>query len=817
MNRPRMHKILADLWGNRLRSLLVIASISVGLFAVGVIATLHTVVLADMTDGYAAVNPANIQISLSPFDQGLVDHIKKLPGVHQAEGYRIFGLRLEASPGEWIAIDLKAAPDLEKREIGQLRLIEGSWPPGDREIVIEQYELADTHARVGDTVTVELPSHKTRQLKLVGVVGDQTVGAFSGGPGFFLAPVQGYIDQDTVEWLEQERPRAFNTLHIVVDGDTGDEEHIRKVADQVRDEVERIGYSVINTATRSAYDHPNRIFVEGLSAVLMLLGLFVMFLSAFLITSTLQAIILQQVQQIGILKTLGSRRYQVALLYMALIFIFGALAALIAVPLANQVAFRRVAPLTETVNMAFRGARPVPGVIALQVAIALIVPQLAALVPILQGARLSVQEALSGIRQSGGATHSGSRAQKNPIHLRKPGFWRRYLRVRISRPTLISIRNTFRRKGRLVLTLITLSLGGAIFIATFNVQVSMNGYVDQISQYFLADVNVTTTYPQRISKIQDILAGVEGVERVEGWGAARSELVMPDGSVGDNVVLFAPPAGSPLVRPVMLEGRWLKVGDQNAIALNERFRSEFPDMQVGDSLRLRVNGKETDWTIVGFYQLAGRSAGYLAYVNQEYLSELINQPGRSISFRVVASQPGLSSDQQEQLSRRVEARLREEDIRISDISTGSFLSSRSAEGFSALTGFLLFLASLTALVGSIGLAGTMSMNVMERTREIGILRAIGATNPILMRLVVVEGMLIGLISWVIAALLAFPMSKLLIDSISMALFGNPMALELTPTGFLIWLAAVAILAVLASILPARSAARLTIREVLAYE
>jgi putative ABC transport system permease protein len=545
-----------------------------------------------------------------------------------------------------------------------------------------------------------------------------------------------------------------------------------------------------------------------------------MFLSAFLITSTLQAIIFQQVQQIGILKTLGSRRYQVALLYMALIFIFGALAALIAVPLANRVAFRSVAPLTETVNMVFRGARPVPGVIILQVVIALIVPQLAALAPILQGAHLTVQEALSGIRQGEGSRRSDSHGQKKPGHSERqpnPGFGMRHSRLRLGRPTLISIRNTFRRKGRLILTLITLSLGGAIFIATFNVQVSIQGYVDQISQYFLADVNITTTYPQRISKVQDILAGVKGIQRVEGWGAARSELINPDGSVGSNVVLFAPPAGSMLVRPVMLEGRWLQMGDQDAIALNERFQSDFPNLHVGDSLRLRVNGKETDWTIVGFYQLAGRSAGYLAYVNYEYLSTLISQPGRTTSFRVVASQPGLSSHQQEQLSRIIEARLREADIRVADISTGSFLSSRSAQGFSALTGFLLFLASLTALVGSIGLAGTMSMNVMERTREIGILRAIGATNPILMRMVIIEGMLIGLISWAIGLLLAFPMSKLLIDSISMALFGNLMAVAWTPTGFLIWLGAVVVLSVLASIVPARSAARLTIREVLAYE
>jgi len=134
-----------------------------------------------------------------------------------------------------------------------------------------------------------------------------------------------------------------------------------------------------------------------------------------------------------------------------------------------------------------------------------------------------------------------------------------------------------------------------------------------------------------------------------------------------------------------------------------------------------------------------------------------------------------------------------------------------------LTGFLLFLALLTALVGSIGLTGTMSLNVMERTREIGILRAIGASDQMLMRIVLVEGSLIGILSWLLASAAAFPISSLMSNSISQALFGGNAQFGFTFTGFIIWLVVVVILSVLASVMPARSATHLTIREVLAYE
>ena len=127
------------------------------------------------------------------------------------------------------------------------------------------------------------------------------------------------------------------------------------------------------------------------------------------------------------------------------------------------------------------------------------------------------------------------------------------------------------------------------------------------------------------------------------------------------------------------------------------------------------------------------------------------------------------------------------------------------------------MALLTAFVGSIGLAGTMGMNVLERTREIGIMRAIGAVDADIIKTVVIEGVLIGLISWVLAIALSFPISMLLLNIVGKAMINAVMPMALTPWGIIIWLGVVLLLAAVASMVPARSAARLTIREVLAYE
>jgi putative ABC transport system permease protein len=74
-----------------MRSLLVVASIAVGLFAVGIIASSYAIISEDMRSGYAAVHPANIQILGGSFEQDLVDQVRRIEGVEHAEGVRLPG------------------------------------------------------------------------------------------------------------------------------------------------------------------------------------------------------------------------------------------------------------------------------------------------------------------------------------------------------------------------------------------------------------------------------------------------------------------------------------------------------------------------------------------------------------------------------------------------------------------------------------------------------------------------------------------------------------------------------------------------------
>jgi putative ABC transport system permease protein len=137
--------------------------------------------------------------------------------------------------------------------------------------------------------------------------------------------------------------------------------------------------------------------------------------------------------------------------------------------------------------------------------------------------------------------------------------------------------------------------------------------------------------------------------------------------------------------------------------------------------------------------------------------------------------------------------------------------------FDIITYLMLAMAILAAVVGSIGLASTMAINVIERGREIGVMRAVGATAPAVIGILVVEGVLIGVLSWLLSAPISYPAAQIFSRAIGAALLNTPLDFSFSLAGVALWLAAVTVLSMLASLWPALRATKVSIREALAYE
>jgi putative ABC transport system permease protein len=113
--------------------------------------------------------------------------------------------------------------------------------------------------------------------------------------------------------------------------------------------------------------------------------------------------------------------------------------------------------------------------------------------------------------------------------------------------------------------------------------------------------------------------------------------------------------------------------------------------------------------------------------------------------------------------------------------------------------------------------GTMSLNVLERTREIGVMRAYGASSRAVFRIVIVEGLVIGMMSWILAIGLSIPFSMILARAIGLSFMDYPMPASFSMSGIFLWALLVIVISILASFLPALRAVRLTVTQVLAYE
>jgi putative ABC transport system permease protein len=534
-----------------------------------------------------------------------------------------------------------------------------------------------------------------------------------------------------------------------------------------------------------------------------------LFLSIFLVVNTVSALLVQQKRQIGVMKAIGGSSFQILGMYLMMVTCYGILALLIAVPLGMQGARALSRTLAVFFNFDLLSMEIPPQAIVFQVLIGLLLPVLASLFPFISNLRISAAEAMS------------------VYTLGKGGFGRIWIDRLLSgsnlwfargfsiRPILLSVRNTFRNQGRLALTLITLTLASATFISVFNVRSSLSSTVDDMVQWFKGDTLVTFDRSYRSDKVQQEALRVAGITQTDVWLHLPARRVRPDGTESGMMYMFAPTVGdSSLIRsPKIAEGRWLQPGDDNAVVVPSALFNDETDLEVGGGIVLKIYGKERPFRIVGTY--VGTAFASIIYSNYSYVARLTHRVGEADALMVATQAHDAASV--EAGSNALEDHLERVGLRVSTVTTINNERAEAEVVFDSIISLLFMMAVLLALVGGLGLMGTMSINVLERTREIGVLRAIGAHNRGVAQVFILEGIAIGLMSWLMGALLAIPMSRGLNEAVGQAMMGVPLTWSYSMPGLWLWLGLVVFLSALASYIPARNASRLTVREVLAYE
>jgi putative ABC transport system permease protein len=207
--------------------------------------------------------------------------------------------------------------------------------------------------------------------------------------------------------------------------------------------------------------------------------------------------------------------------------------------------------------------------------------------------------------------------------------------------------------------------------------------------------------------------------------------------------------------------------------------------------------------------------GPTVYVNLPYLASQVGLQEHADWLYIHTARHDAAS--QLQALQDMDRTLKSQGIRITSSMLLDDLRSTLSALFNAVVMVLMIMAILLSVVGGLGLTGIMGLNVLERSREIGVMRAIGASDHALLKVILVEGILIGLVSWLAGCVLAYPLAQALCNAVGTAMIETPLTFTFSAAGVLIWLALVVALTSAACYLPARNACQITIRETLAYE
>ncbi len=286
-------------------------------------------------------------------------------------------------------------------------------------------------------------------------------------------------------------------------------------------------------------------------------------------------------------------------------------------------------------------------------------------------------------------------------------------------------------------------------------------------------------------------------------------------SGGDHFSVIALPAQSSLVKMEIVEGRSLQAGEIDTLVVNTALAAKQPQMKVGSTVTLQMGPGQTTWRVVGITREPFFPS--IAYIPKAFFEQSFLHPGMANRISLELNKNEKSPPSIGEVKANLDRNLEQEGVRA--LSSTSLSDSRFGfdQHMVMIYVFLILVSCIIGGVGGLGLMTTMSLNVLERRREMGVLRAIGASSGMVWLMIVAEGSLIGLLSWTLAALAAWPVSKALGDLMVMLILKSGLDFYFAPAGPLIWLVVSIALGAVSSFVPAWRAAQRPVREAIGYE
>lgn len=786
MPRPRWRKILADVRTERGRLAAMVIAIAISTAALGAVLGAWSILTHGMRANYLGTRPADATLVVpGGIDDALLAAVRAEPSVAEADRREVVLARVHVGD-DWRPLLLFLIDDFADVRLNRVRPTRGAWPPPEGTVLIERSATTMAQADLGDALEVQLPGGTARSLRISGEVHDPGL-----APAWQERSVYAYASRATVT------PTApLHELRVTFVGATdADATAIAAKAEQLAAWMLARGHEVHELRIPPPRQHPHERQMATVLALLLALAGFALGLGSVLVATSLAAMLARQVREIGVLKTLGARRHQLIAMYLVLVGGIGTAAFAVAAPIATLGAHAISTKVAALLN--FDLVEPtIPGWVYAALATAAIATPIAfASVPVLGAARMSIRSALD--------RHGAS----SPPRRRGPSRWQW--------PAVV--RSALRRRARAAFTIGLLAAAGAMFMTSLAVSRAWERNLEEMHRTRHYDLEVRFASDPSDAMVA-IVAQTEGVRALERVGYAPAAFgraghvdvvrTYPDRGHGSLTVLAHDPLTTMITFPV-LAGRWLVADDDDAVVLNHVAAAQ-SGARPGDAVVLSFDGVQAARTVVGVVEEIG--AAGVVYVTPASFAAARGSTGVRMLRVVTTAQTAAA---REAIVREIDARLRHAGADLELVLPFSELRTAVGDHVVILVQLLVAAAVVLAVVGLVGLGTAMGTSVVERTREIAVLKTLGARRRTLSRMIVGEALLLAALSWLAAVVLSLPLTWGLEVVVGRLGFLAPLPFVVSPLAMGLWAVAIAIGAALAAAIPARRAARLTVLEGLA--
>jgi putative ABC transport system permease protein len=809
-------KLRRDLRATWPRMVMMVVAIAVGLTVFSAVLYAWSTINRETEKAYLSTEPASATILLNRgIDAERMAAVaaaaRRQPGIIEATGrtqltteIRFNGRELDNQLQVFVA-----APD-DPLRMARFEVEPGSWPPASGEILLERDSLALLDLAVGDTVAIDTPGGEAARLRVAGVVYDpslapadqeQTGRAYLSSAALATPGEQAVLDQLKIQVAGPgpTTPSRDRDAIVAVAGDLG--QWLQR----------EYGLAIREIQVPEPYEHPHQGITNAILGALLVGAGAALLLSTFLVANMLNGLFTQQIPQIGIMKAIGARSGRIRRLYLAMTLTVAGAATLLALAPGVLIGRAFASIILDFLGIEGASLGPPWWTYLIVLAAGLVLPPLMALIPLVRTSRTTVRAAIDhhGLGSNLGAA---------------TGIVARLGRIRgLNRGLLMALRNTVRRPARFLLTVGLLASAGMLFVAGMSTRDALEAATEERTEQIRSDVVVQLSSPRSTDELATIVERVPQVSRVEAWTIAESAVAgqgqipvtstYPDQGHGRLTVTAIPAETTMFTPPKLLEGRWLNPDETGAIVLNQVAvaNADF-DIQVGDTVELLVDGRLARWRVAGIAQERGASSA--AYVTAEGLAEATGQPLLANTLRI-------ATDNHDEQTRTAAADAVTTNLTDAGVEVRSAESvageEAAAESHRGPIVFVLVAGAIAmGVIGCIGLASTMGANVLERTREFGVMHAIGARPAAVRRIVVAEGIFLALASCLLAVIPTLGLTAAMGAVIGNAFVSAPLPFQISLLGAGIWTALVILGAVLATDAAATRASHLTVREALAY-